>query len=119
MGTAFDFAGNVLFVKIDGELDHHVADGLRESVDRTFEDQNMRNIVFDFSDVTMMDSSGIGFVMGRYRKANEIGGMALIMGTNPYVNRILDMAGVFSIVKRCADAQEAVKMAKTAKMEVK
>ena len=38
MGTAFDFAGNVLFVKIDGELDHHVADGLRESVDRTFEE---------------------------------------------------------------------------------
>ncbi|MBR6700572.1 MAG: anti-sigma factor antagonist, partial [Firmicutes bacterium] len=98
MGTVFDFAGNVLFVKIDGELDHHVTDGLRESVDRTFENKNMRHIVFDFSEVTLMDSSGIGFIMGRFKKTDEIGGKTLLVGTNPYVTKILNMAGVFSIV---------------------
>ena len=113
MGTAFDFAGNVLLVKIDGELDHHVADGLRESVDRTFEDRNMRHIVFDFSEVTLMDSSGIGFVMGRYKKTNEMGGKTLLAGANPYVTKVLGMAGVFSIVDRCADIQEALKLVRT------
>lgn len=116
MGTAFDFAGNVLFVKIDGELDHHVADGLRESVDRTFENRNMRHIIFDFSEVTLMDSSGIGFVMGRYRKADERGGKAFLVGTNPYVTKVLGMAGVFSIVKKCEDREEALR---TVKMEVR
>ena len=116
MGTVFDFAGNVLFVKIDGELDHHVADGLRESVDRTFENKNMRHIVFDFSEVTLMDSSGIGFVMGRFKKTDEIGGKTLLLGTNPYVSKILSMAGVFSIVKRCENAEEALRLTK---MEVR
>lgn len=108
MGTAFDFAGNVLMVKIDGELDHHVADGLRESVDRTFDNGNLKNIAFDFSGVTMMDSSGIGFVMGRYRKAESIGGKTVIMASNPYVNRILEMAGVFRLIRLCTDRKEAI-----------
>ncbi|MDO4481654.1 MAG: anti-sigma factor antagonist [Bacillota bacterium] len=109
MGTAFDFAGNVLMVKVEGELDHHAADGLRESVDRTFDERGMRHIIFDFSGVTMMDSSGIGFVMGRYKKTNEIGGRTLLAGSNPYVIKVLGMAGVFSIVERCSDVQEALK----------
>lgn len=109
MGIAFDFAGNVLLVKIDGDLDHHVADGLRESVDRTFLDKKMRHIAFDFSNITMMDSSGIGFVMGRYKRASELGGKTVLIGSNSYVKRVLGMAGVFSIVKNCSDLQEALR----------
>lgn len=110
MGIALHSEGNVLVVKIDGELDHHVADGLRESVDRTFENRKLKHIVFDFSEITMMDSSGIGFVMGRYKKASELGGKAVLVGTNPYVTKVFEMAGVFSIVKRCGNLAEAKKL---------
>jgi len=53
---------------IKGEIDHHTAPEIRESIDDAFTTvENTELLVLDFSDVTFMDSSGVGLVMGRYR----------------------------------------------------
>ena len=39
---------------------------------------DVKNLVFDFSDVTFMDSSGIGVVLGRYKKIRAMGGTVAI-----------------------------------------
>ena len=59
-----------------------------------------------------MDSSGIGFLMARYKKITEKGGMAVIVSPTPQVKRILEMSGIMTIIKIAPDIKKALKMTK-------
>ena len=54
-----------LVIGLNTDLDHHLADEIREVIDEVVEERGIRSIIFDFSKVTFMDSSGIGLIMGR------------------------------------------------------
>ena len=69
---------NTLIVKIQGELDHHTAEGIRDELDNKLENQRIKNIIFDFSGLHFMDSSGIGVLMGRYKKIAQRNGHCLL-----------------------------------------
>lgn len=60
--------GSQLVLHICEELDHHTAGQISKVVDLQIEKGNVRTLIFDFSGITFMDSSGIGMVMGRHRK---------------------------------------------------
>ena len=59
--------GEVLSAYLDGEIDHHSASVMRNEIDAAVEKNMPTMLVLDFRDVTFMDSSGIGLVMGRYK----------------------------------------------------
>ena len=59
--------GRELRVVLSGELDHHNAAIIREEVDREL-DGSVKLLTLDMSGITFMDSSGIGVVLGRYRR---------------------------------------------------
>ena len=40
--------------------------------------EGVGNIVFDFEDTRFMDSSGIGAILGRYKRMREIGGRVAV-----------------------------------------
>ena len=61
-------SGANLILHISEELDHHTAGQLSRTIDVLIEKGNVKNIIFDFDGMTFMDSSGIGMVMGRYKK---------------------------------------------------
>ena len=65
--------GRELRVVLSGELDHHNAAIIREEVDREL-DGSVKLLTLDMSGITFMDSSGIGVVLGRYRRMSESGG---------------------------------------------
>ena len=51
-------------------------------------------LILDFRDVTFMDSSGIGLVMGRYRIMKELGGCIQVVNTSPHITRVMKLAGL-------------------------
>ena len=55
--------GNLLIVKVAGELDHHFADEIRMRIDAELIKPPIRDILFDFNGLSFMDSSGIGMIM--------------------------------------------------------
>ena len=63
-----------ILVRIDSELDHHIAGYIREAADGRIRSTNAVNVIFDFSNVSFMDSSGIGMIMGRYKAVKVLGG---------------------------------------------
>ena len=97
---------HTIIVKIYGELDHHAAIGVRESVDRELGRMGARNVAFDLSKVTFMDSSGIGVIMGRYKITKALGGRVIVYGASGDVKRIIEMSGIDSIAV-VADSEEA------------
>ena len=88
-------SGNLLIVRVAGELDHHFADEIRMRIDAEIMKPPVTNILFDFNNLSFMDSSGIGMIMGRYKKIKALGGKAWIICNNPNATRILEMSGVF------------------------
>lgn len=91
--------GDVLYVHITGELDHHVASSIRETVDRELiNDTSLRNIEFDFADLTFMDSSGIGVIMGRYKIVEKRGGGVYASHVRPQIQKILNISGLMNIL---------------------
>lgn len=96
-----DFAiiDNYLCIRMPREVDHHGAAGIRESADRLIMDDKVRNIVFDFEDTTFMDSSGIGIIIGRYRKISCFGGKVYAINTSDRVRRLLKTSGMSAIIE--------------------
>lgn len=85
---------NQLTVKLSGELDHHTAGEARERIDRAVLQQRSQRLVLDFSNLTFMDSSGIGLIMGRYRLIRSLGGTLLVQGASPRLETIIRLAGL-------------------------
>lgn len=99
METIFYIKGDTLVVELSGEIDHHVAEKIRNDIDDEIKLYGTKNLILDFSKVTFMDSSGVGVVLGRYKKVGELGGTVAIRNADRLVRQILDMSGIFSLMK--------------------
>lgn len=108
MQIEFEMTDDILIANLDGELDHHTSAVVREEIDKTVEAFHSRHLIFNFEHVTFMDSSGIGVIMGRYNKITQLKGRLVITGCNEYIDRILDMAGIYTIAARVGNVAESI-----------
>ena len=108
MEAVFQISDDILIASIKGEIDHHGAAPLRSSIDESMKAFACKNLILDFSDVEMMDSSGSGVVLGRYKKLKKTGGTLCISGCSEHIERVLDMAGVFSLIRMADDTEDAI-----------
>lgn len=110
MKLACKVQGRNMIVKIQGEIDHHSSEMLREKIDKAYDRSYARNIIFDFSDITFMDSSGIGVIMGRYRNISQQGGQVAIVHLQPQIERVFQLSGLHKIIHKYEQMDEAIKM---------
>lgn len=61
--------GSAVTVVIAGELDHFAAPQIRRRLDELLEDQTITHLVLDLENLTFMDSSGIGMLLGAAARA--------------------------------------------------
>ena len=73
MNVKYNEKDKLLLLEITEEIDHHLVDILRRKIDNEITRYMPRKIIFDFSNVSFMDSAGIGMVIGRYKTMNMIG----------------------------------------------
>ena len=64
-----------------------------------------RKVVFDFSNVSFMDSAGIGLLMGRYKLASMLGGQVEVKNITPSIKKIFEMSGIQKVIP-CQNAKE-------------
>lgn len=93
--------GTELLVRLDGELDHHSAVEVRTQIDQLIDKYPKAQMLrFDVSGLTFMDSSGIGVVIGRYKRMAGRGGAVCVQGASGRVDKIFQMAGLYQIIKK-------------------
>lgn len=70
----FKVIDNCLMVKLPEEIDHHRSAYISENADHYIMNDQVNHVVFDFEETKFMDSSGIGIILGRYKKISHFGG---------------------------------------------
>lgn len=106
--TDYEIKRNILIVSLKGELDHHHAVEIREFLDEKLEDSSIKHLVLDLRDLHFMDSSGIGVFIGRYKIINKRGGQVCITNINSQLERILEVSGLYRILKVYDTVKHAV-----------
>ncbi len=99
MSIQINVTGEVVTALLSGELDHHSAKEMREAIDSAVELNMPTLLILDFKDVSFMDSSGIGLVMGRYRNLVKSGAELHITGATPQIYKMLKLAGIEKLAK--------------------
>lgn len=95
----FQVIDNCLMIRLPEEVDHHRAGFICENADRLLVRDDVCNVVFDFENTRFMDSSGIGIIMGRYRKIACFGGRVYAIHADRQIQRILMVSGLNKIVE--------------------
>lgn len=99
MPLAINVSGSTVTAKLQGEIDHHTAKEIREAVDSAVDINMPTLLVLDFTEISFMDSSGIGLVMGRYRNLQRTGAQLHITGASPQIYKVMKLAGLERLAK--------------------
>ena len=82
MDLRFKQKNKTIIIQVSGEIDHHTSKELRRQTESILAQTGGRNIIFGFQDVTFMDSSGIGVMIGRYKQLQALGGRIAVLCPN-------------------------------------
>ena len=93
-GVTFTQDGTALVARVTGEIDHHAARRLRETIDMEVFRTLPSILTLDLSEVGFMDSAGLGLILGRLNLMTGRRGVLRLSGLRPAVARILSLAGV-------------------------
>ena len=99
---------NTLVVRVKGEMDMLVADKLRKEIDRKLETKQITNLVINLEKVTFIDSSGLGVIIGRYKKISNLSGKMYIVGASPSVHKILMFSGINKLISLYNNEQDII-----------
>lgn len=91
-------SNKVLTLKITEEIDEHTTEKMRRKMDNEITRFLPRKVVFDFSNVTFMDSAGIGMLLGRYKLIRMLGGSLEIININRQIKKLFEMSGILKII---------------------
>lgn len=99
MDIKSNLSDGVLTVSLGGELDHHGAVSARREIDTVIESARPRKVRLMLDRVNFCDSSGLGLIMGRYKKAVSVGASLVVGNPSPAVTRIIALAGLDKLIK--------------------
>lgn len=98
LNIEFIESSHELTIKLSGELDHHGAEKTRDEIDEKINKNEITKLIIDFKNLDFIDSSGIGFVIGRYKNIRKRNGLIEIINASNKVRKILDMSGIGKII---------------------
>lgn len=96
---AFERAGDILYIRLFGEIDHHSAVGVRVQIDEKLLSDRPKIAYLDLSSIDFMDSSGLGLIMGRLAAANRYGGQLIVLDPSPAAQRMISLAALNRVIQ--------------------
>ena len=89
--------GDRTVVRLGGEIDVYTAPFVREKLDEQIH-AGRADLVVDLSDVTFLDSTGLGVLVGRLKIARTRGGSLRLVGTAERVLRVFAITGLDKVL---------------------
>ncbi len=91
---------DTLYISLVGELDENSAGFVRENLDRDFSNTFCKQVILDLSNLSFMDSTGIGVLIGRYKKLKEKNIPIFLSNPSNHIDKILKMTAIYEIMPK-------------------
>ena len=98
---------DILILRLKGELDDVSVTDLRTRISNYIENYKINHLVLNLAELSFMDSSGIGFIIGRYHQLKKKSGDVTLSNINTKIERIIYISGLAKICK-IRETEEAV-----------
>ncbi len=96
--VSYKVSGQVLYYTMPKEVDHHVSQGLCRELDMLVDTHQIKELVLDFKETELMDSSGIGVVIGRSKTLGFREGKVWVTHLSKRIDSIFRASGLYKIV---------------------
>ncbi len=92
---------SLLTIYVYGELDECSASNAKNILDKILLDNlNIKDVVFDLSGLSFMDSTGVGLLIGRYKKLKQFNVKSYITGASVSTEKVIELAGLYNIMPK-------------------
>lgn len=102
-------ANDTLVVKFIGDVDNLVSETYKKKLETHIDEKKYKKVIMDFSNVTFIDSSGLGLILGRYNQLKKYKGSLYMSGVNKQIEKIFNIAGIWTIIDKYEDINLALK----------
>ena len=99
--------GERTVIRLGGEIDVYTAPLVREKLDEQIR-KGRNDLVLDLTDVTFLDSTGLGVLVGRLKHARSTGGSLVLFGADARVLRVFSITGLDKVFEMFPDLETAL-----------
>lgn len=101
MQIDFSIRENDLVLSFYGEMDHLSAIATRKAVDKLIDEHlYCDEVIFDLQHIQFMDSTGIGFLIGRYKKLKRLSIPLFLTNITPETDKVLSLSGIYTLIPK-------------------
>ena len=86
-----------LYIHFVGDIDDCYVKKIRGDIDNLISRQGLRAVIFDFKDVSFIDSTGLGLIFGRYKRLKDNNVELLLQNVPAHVDKVFRARGVYSL----------------------
>lgn len=102
MQVSYKNANGALRLLLTGDIDDAAMVKTRGYIDGILDSERYFEVIFDFNGVPFMDSTGIGMLLGRYKKLQRNNVPMFITGACGQVDKVFFTSGIYEIIKKLA-----------------
>jgi len=96
-GRCYD---GTLYVLLKGELDEYSSVYTRDVLDKLLSGSGFKQVIMDLSELEFMDSTGVGVLIGRYKKMKAKNIPIYLCNPNSSIERIFRISGLYEIMPK-------------------
>ena len=91
---------DTLYLSISGELDENSAKFAKINLDEQMDSNEFRQVIIDLSKLEFMDSTGIGVLLGRYKKMKQRNVPVYISNPSKQADKIFRMSALYDVMPK-------------------
>ena len=92
---------DTLYIYLSGELDEYSAPEARRRADEEIDRRaGVGRVVIDLAEVRFMDSTAIGFLIGRYKKLKRYSTPLFVRGASVAADKVLSVSGIYTLIPK-------------------
>ena len=87
------------YIEFKGDIDDTVCPRYKKEISDLIESNKTKDLVLDFKNVTFIDSSGIGLILGRYNQMKSHRKKLYVTETNTQIKKLFKISGIYTIIE--------------------
>lgn len=99
---------NKLVIYLYGDVDNKACNEYKATIIDTINKFPFLDVTLDFSNVSFIDSSGIGMILGRYNQLHQQNKSLTLRGVNKSIDKLFTLTGIWKLVDKSKEKRISV-----------